>query len=227
MSKSVHDGHRNRLRQRYRQNGIDGFSDHELLELLLGYPLSRIDTNPLGHELIDRFGDLRGVMDADPEDLKKVDGMGDYTAFLLNLIPGVARRYFEEAGKQDLRFTNIRRMVDFFAPRFVGKKEEALYAAFLDDNHRLIYCEKQFDGSISSVEIHSRKIVREAQRCGAAFVVLAHNHFVDTNPSNQDVKSTNQLNEELKRVGIQLHDHIIICGNTGSSMVESGHFKKI
>lgn len=226
MNKSVHDGHRKRLRERYEQNGIEGFSDHELLELLLGFALSRIDTNPIGHDLIDMFGDLRGVMDADPRDLKKISGMGDYAAFLLNFIPGLARRYFEEAGKQDLRFTNTRRMVEFFAPRFVGNKEEALYAAFLDENHRLIYCEKQFDGSINSVEIHARKIVREAQRCGAAFVVLAHNHFVDTNPSIQDMKATNQLRDDLLKTGIELTDHIIICGNTGASMAESGHYKK-
>lgn len=222
--KSVHDGHRERLRQRYLQNGIEGFSDHELLELILGYSISRKDTNPIGHELIDRFGDLRGVMEAEPQDLVAVDNVGDYTAFLLHLLPGIARRYYEESGNGQLCFSNTERMIDFFTRRFVGSKNECLYAAFLDENYNLIYCEKQFEGSVNSVEIHSIKIVKAAQRSGSSYVVIAHNHNTDSNPSTQDGRATGLLAKSLDRVGIQLLDHIVICGNQGTSMKESGHF---
>ena len=224
--KSIHEGHRERLRQRYEQNGVEGFSDHELLELILGYTISRKDTNPIGHELINRFGDLRGVLEADAEDLMAVKGVGDSTAFLLNFLSGVARRYYEQSGNDALRLFNSQRLIDFFATRFVGSKVECLYAAFLDENCKLILCEKQFEGSITSVEIHYKKILKAAQRCGCTYVAIAHNHFTDTIPSSQDVNSTAILRQKLEQVGLELLDHIIIRGNSGLSMKESGHFAK-
>jgi len=225
--KSVHDGHRDRLRQRYRQNGIDGFSDHELLELILGYVHKRKDTNPIGHALIERFGDLRGVLNADPQDLTQVEDVGEYCAFLLNFLPGIANRYFEQSGNRDLRLYDSARAVDFFARRFVGCKVECLFAAFLDENYDLIYCEKQYEGSINAVEIHDRRIIKAAQRCGCSRVIIAHNHFTDAIPSVPDLNATRSLSAKLKNVGIELYDHIIVCGSGGTSMRESGHISKI
>ncbi len=224
---SVHDGHRDRLRQRYRQNGIEGFSDHELLELILGYVHKRKDTNPIGHDLIDRFGDLRGVLNADPEDLMQIHDVGEYAAFLLNLLPGIANRYFEQSGNDDLRLYDAARTVDFFARRFVGYKYECLYAAFLDENYRLIQCEKQYEGSINAVEIHANRILKAAQRCGCTYVVIAHNHFTDAIPSVPDLNATRALMIKLRNAGIELYDHIILCGSKGTSMRESGHLAKI
>lgn len=225
--KSIHDGHRERLRQRYEQNGIEGFSDHELLELILGYSISRKDTNPIGHALIEQFGNLGGVLDADFEDLIEVKDVGAYTAFLLKLLPGIARRYYEQSDEEDLRMVNSSRLIEFFAHRFLGSKTECLYAAFLDENLRLIRCEKQYEGSINSVEIHYKKIVRAAQRCGCAYVAIAHNHFTDTIPSQQDLLCTATLKRELAKVDVVLYDHIVLCGRKGTSMRDSGHFSKM
>ena len=225
--KSVHDGHRQRLRERYEQNGTDGFSDHELLELLLSYSIQRKDTNSIGHALVERFGDLRGVLNADPEELEEVEGIGDYSAFLLNFIRGIAHRYFEESGNHDLNFSSTKRMIEFFKMRFVGCKNERLYAAFLDENYNLIYCEKQYDGSASQVEIHGPRIMRAAQRCGCRYVLLAHNHFSDTTPSTADVNTTNALFQKLQTVGVTLVDHIIICGANGESMRAGGYLADI
>ena len=227
QEKSIHDGHRGRLRERYEQNGIEGFSDHELLELLLGYAIGRKDTNPIGHDLINQFGNFGGVLDADMEDLKAVPFVGDYTAFLLKLIPGLARRYYEQSGSDDLRFLNPDRLMEFFSYRFIGLKVECLYAVFLDENLRLIRCEKQYEGSINSVEIHYKRIVRAAQRSGCSYVAIAHNHFTDSIPSQQDLQATETLKRELKKVDVILYDHIILCGNQGTSMRQSGHFDKI
>lgn len=223
---SVHSGHRQRLRERYRVNGLDGFSDHELLELLLGYAISRKDTNQIGHALIARFGNLRGVFEAEEEDLTDVENMGELSAFLLRLIPGITRRYYEEMAEDSLRFIDTRRIIEFFSARFIGRREECLYAAFLDENKRLIQCTLQFTGSINAVEIHAGKLLRQAQRSGSRYVVIAHNHFNDTNPSVQDIASTRYVREQLSKFGIELLDHVIICGSTGLSMKESGHFVK-
>ncbi len=225
--KSVHDGHRQRLRERYRINGLDGFSDHEILELLLGYIIPRKDTNCIGHDLMERFGNLRGVFEAEEEDLKEVENMGECSAFFLKMIPDITRRYYEEIAEDYLRFIDTKRMVEFFSARFIGRKEECLYAAFLDENKRLIQCSLQFTGSINAVEIHAGKILKQAQRAGCSFVVIAHNHFNDTNPSVQDIAGTRYLKEHLAKCGIELLDHVIICGSAGTSMKESGHFAKI
>lgn len=225
--KSPHEGHRRRLRERYRQNGIEGFSDHELLELILGYSISQKDTNVIGHNLIDRFGNLRGVLNADPEELVKVDGIGDYTAFLLNFLRGVAGRYYEQGDSNELSLSNTAQIIEFFTRRFVGCNTECLYAAFLDENYNLIYCEKQYEGSVSMVEIHGTRIIKAAQRSCCSYVLIAHNHLTQPNPSADDVNVTRELHAKLKRVGVMLLDHVVVCGSRGVSMRERGDFMGI
>lgn len=229
MSKkeNAHEGHRQRLRERYLQGGVEGFSDHELLELILGYALSQKDTNPLGHALVERFGNLRGVLEADPVDLKKVEGIGDYTAFLLNFLRGIAARYYLEGDSKELDLSATDRMIDFFVRRFVGCRTERLYAAFLDDNYHLICCEKQYDGSTSQVEIHGGRIARSAQRYGSRYVLIAHNHMTMPEPSKEDVDATRALQQKLKSIGVTLLDHVVVCGSRGISMRANGDFPGI
>lgn len=223
---SVHQGHRERLRERYRQNGMDGFSDHEILELLLGYCHAQKDTNPMGHALIERFGNLQGVFEADENDLKEVADIGAYSAFLLKLIPGICRRYFLQLSKDDLKLNGPFKYGNFFSSRFIGKEEECLYAAFLDANFKLIDCTQQFVGSINAVEIHAGKILHQAQRKAARYVILAHNHFTDATPSVQDLAATKTVYHMLAEYKIELLDHVIVCGSITESMRSSGHLAK-
>lgn len=222
----VHRKHRERLRERYRQNGIEGFSDHEILELLLGYCHAQKDTNPMGHALIERFGNLQGVFDADENVLQEVADIGAYSAFLLKLIPGICRRYFLQMGNDDLKFNTLGEYGNFFTSRFIGKGEECLYAAFLDANFKLIECTQQYVGSINAVEIHAGKILLQAQRKAARYVILAHNHFTDTTPSAQDLSATKTVYRLLAEYKIELLDHVIVCGSRTESMRSSGHFSK-
>ena len=92
----VHDGHRQRMRQRFEQQGDDGFHDHELLEMLLSCALPRVNTNPIAHELLQTFGSVTGVLDAPSAELMKVPGIGPNAAMLLRLLPGLCRRYYSE-----------------------------------------------------------------------------------------------------------------------------------
>lgn len=223
---SIHKGHRQRLRDRYTEQGLDAFKDHELLELLLGYSIAQKDTNPLGHDLLSQFGDLRGVFEADLEELKKVPGIGERSAFLLKLIPGLTRRYYEQLSDSTNLLSETKKQIEFFIPRFIGRKRESLFAAFLDQNYRLIKCELQYEGSINAVEIHSDRILRTALKLGAAKLIVAHNHFSDAYPSEDDVNATRHLFYKLGDHEISLLDHIVVCETTATSMKESGHFAK-
>lgn len=221
---NIHKGHRQRLRDRYFEQGADGFRDHELLELLLGYSIPQKDTNPLGHALIERFGDLRGVLNAEPAELMKIEGIAETSACLLKLISGLTRRYFVQLADQNDKLTETKQQMEFFVPRFIGRQNECLYAAFLDQNDRLIKCELQFEGSIDAVEIHNGRIANNALLLRAAKVVIAHNHFSNATPSDPDVAATNLLRDSLYLYGIVLVDHIVVCGANAVSIMESGMY---
>lgn len=223
---NVHEGHRERLRERYRENGLDSFADHEILELLLGYSIAQKDTNPIGHELIDRFGNLQGVFEASEEALLETPEVGPRAALLMKMIPDICRRYFTQLHNGDLRPLEMQDPTPFFVPRFLGRKEECLYAAFLDDNKSLIQCDLQYVGSINAVEIHAGKILKRALHLGCRFVIIAHNHFTDSLPSTTDMEATRSVYYALKEYGIELLDHVVVCGNSGTSMRLSGHFAK-
>lgn len=223
---SIHQGHRQRLRDRYNEQGADGFQDHELLELLLSYGISRKDTNPLGHELLSRFGSLRGVLEAETEDLLAVPGIGEHVAFLLKLVPGLMRRYYEELDESSNLFGDTAKQMAFFVPRFFGRKRECLFAAFLDENTRLIKCELQYEGSINAVEIHMERILQTALKLGAKQVVISHNHLNNPYPSPEDIRVTEGLSHLLDEFGITLLDHIVVCETKATSMLESGHITR-
>ncbi len=226
MSDHIHQHHRERLRERYLSAGLDGFADHEILEMLLGYTILQKDTNPIAHALIDRFGSLRNVLEADPRLLTEIPQLGEASAFFLKLLPDVTRRYYEELTEEFNRFIGTEQMIDFFAARFAGRIDECCYAAFLDENKRIIQCTMQYEGSISAVEIHTEKLLRAAAAIKSPFIIVAHNHFKDSDPSDSDLEATALLYQELAAQGIELLDHVVICGNSGTSMKESGHFKK-
>lgn len=219
---NIHDGHRERIRSRYLEQGAEGLLDHELLELLLSYSIARKDTNPLAHTLIDRFGDLRGVLNAEPAELLSVSGIGKTSACLLRLISGLTQRYYEQLGNGTDRLDTPQAQANFFVPRFIGRNRESLFAAFLDANDRLLRCELQYEGSINAVEIHHSRIANSALLCGASKVVIAHNHFTETSPSAADIEATNLLRNHLQVLGIILVDHIIVCGANAVSIKESG-----
>ena len=96
MDKVSHEGHRQRLKNRFLTEGLDSFETHNILELLLFYSIPQRDTNGIAHKLLDTFGSLKGVFEADFEELIKIDGIKENTATLLKLIPEVARAYFHE-----------------------------------------------------------------------------------------------------------------------------------
>ena len=124
---SVHAGHRQRLRERFLRGGPDDLAAHELLELLLGYAMPRVDVNPLAHRLIERFGSLSGVTEASVEELMSVSGVGEYTACLIRLLPAVVRRCAIDRVESPRVYDTVGKLVEFLRPRFTGLTTERVY----------------------------------------------------------------------------------------------------
>lgn len=229
MSDQIHSGHRQRLRERFLSNGLDSLEDHTALELLLCYAIPRRDVNRLAHELLERFGSLSAVLDADQTALEQVPGMGENAATLLRLIPAMSRRYLVDRGKagKKLCLQDSAQAGEFFLPYFFGAREEKVYVAFLDENCRLLACRELFRGGISYTLVSVRKLVETALSLRATNLILAHNHPDGyAVPSREDRESTETVRRALAAVQLRLLDHIIVAGSEYVSMEECGYFDK-
>ena len=145
----MHEGHRERLKQQFKNNNysIDKWQEHNILELLLFYSIPRIDTNEIAHKLLDKFGSLSGVLDASPDVLSSIEGIGNNSAVFLKLLPQVFSLYVEQkerSEKTESDMSDIESRKRFFAPKFFGLSYEAVFVAALDNKNRVTACEKLF-----------------------------------------------------------------------------------
>lgn len=224
--KNPHAGHRERLRKRFLASGLEGFSDHEVLELLLCYAIPRRDVNDMAHALIDRFGSLAGALDAPASELMTIPGIGDQAAVLIKLIPQLARKYqlsgIRGSGKPML--DTVEKAGEFLIPRFQSLTEETAYMLCLDKRCRLINEHAIGSGDEFRAIASAKKLVELAVQNKAESVLLAHNHPGGTPiPSVEDVVATRQLAAALSSVGISLTDHLVVVGNEFASMNECGY----
>ena len=220
---SVHDGHRARRKAQFREHGLDVFTDHGALELLLFYAVPQKDVNPLAHRLIDRFGSLEGVLSAPPDELRGVEGVGEHAATLLTLILPMARRVHMDSAKRGVALCDTEQLGRYFCGLFLGVREEILYEACLDAKGKLLRCCKVADGSVDAVQINMRRIVENALRCGASAVALAHNHPSGVAlPSPDDNTTTLMACDALRTVGVELIDHIIVADGDFVSLRDNG-----
>lgn len=219
----IHDGHRDRMRERFFQHGLENYNEVEALEMLLYYAIPRKDTNPLAHELIDRFGSLYYVMDASEEELCEVPGVSEHTAALLKLVPQLVRLSEVNKAAQITTIANTRDAVDFLIPRFKHEQDEILILLCLDNQKRITHVEKLSHGVVNSVSFDTRRLVETALKRKAVSVILAHNHPNGTaKPSREDDSTTSLVYRALNTVNIALYDHIIIAGEDYVSYRRSG-----
>ena len=218
----LHDGHRQRLIQRFLEEDLDNFEPHNVLELLLFYAIPRKDTNELAHVLMDTFGSLKGVFDAPYEELIKVTGIGPNTAALLKLVPSLTRTYYSSDARSVILDTS-EKSGEYFLPYYIGQTEEVVRLACLDAGGKVISNQILHRGSANAAEVNMRKIVNIALRNNAMGVILAHNHPGGLPlPSEEDVATTKSIREALMPMGILLMDHIIVAGQDYVSMARSG-----
>ena len=219
----MHEGHRERLKKRFLSEGIDGFNQHQVLEMLLFFTIPRRDTNPLAHELIDRYGSLSGVLEANPEDLKKVPGVGSNTAVLLSFIPSLCRRYMNDKWKERPRLSSSARAGDYAATLFYGRLYEAFYVICLNTRNEVLYADLVHEGTIDSAPVYPRLIVETALKHQANGIILAHNHPGGSmQPSSADLDATRRIKSACDAISIQVMDHIIVAGTRHFSFADHG-----
>ena len=213
-----HSGHRDRLRERYLSEGLDSFAPHNVLELLLFYSVPRRDTNVLAHRLIEQFGSLVGVLNAGPEQLAQVEGIGMNAAVHLHLVADIARRYYAEAIAPPPNDARREDLMRYYGQRLVaacnGLPEETLYLVCLDNNLREINTDRISTGAPNAVQLPGRRIAEVALRHHAPSILLAHNHPRGIAiPSREDVAATLSLRDALRAISVELIDHFVIAGS--------------
>ena len=222
---SIHEGHRQRLKERFCKEGLDNFGDLYVLELLLFYCVKRVDTNVIAHRLLEKFGSLRQVLDANRSELMKVDGVGEHTAVFLSLIREVGRYYQIDREKEGTVLHSLQECGSYLKPYFFGRNVETVFLLCLDSKCKVLACRKVGEGSVNSAGISVRKIVEVALNEGASSVVLAHNHPSGLAiPSAEDIQTTYKIGRGLKAVEILLADHIVVSDADYVSMVDSRYY---
>ena len=221
---SVHKGHRERLKARFLETGLDSFTDVQALELLLFYAIPQKDTNPIAHALLDRFGSLSQVLDAPLEALKKVPGISDHSASLLRLVTELARFYQVDSAQRTEVLTSLDACGRYLVPRFFGRKVETVFLLCLDAKCKVLCCREIGEGSVNAASISVRKVVEAALSANATTVVLAHNHPSGVAlPSADDVQTTRRIAAALSAVEVKLIDHIVVAEGDFISMIQSGY----
>ena len=219
---SIHDGHRQRLKDRFLREGLDGFTDIQVLELLLFYAVPRRDTNPIAHALLERFGSLAKVLDAPVVKLTQVDGISENGATFLKLVREIERRYALSQG-EEIILNTIDDCCEYLSRFFKGKKNETVFLLSLDAKLKMLSCREVGEGSVNYASVPIRRCVEMALEDGATSVILAHNHPSGLAvPSNDDIATTRRLAMALSAVEIQLVDHIVVADDDYVSMVQSG-----
>lgn len=220
---NVHEGHRERMKRRFLELGLDAFDDHQVLELLLFYSTPRRDTNPLAHELLNCFGSLEAVFEAPEAELKKVHGIGESAVTLLRLVPEVSRRYLISKNSFDNVLDNSAKVGAYLVPRFMYERDEVVIVICLDAKCRVLACKELFRGAADCAEISIRKITELALAKNASSIILSHNHVSGIAlPSIEDEMTTKRIKASLKELRITLIDHIIVAGDDFISMADSG-----
>lgn len=219
----MHDGHRKRLRERFRSEGLEGFADHEVLELLLFYGRARGDVNPAAHALLDTFGSLQAVLEATPDQLMAVPGVGEETATLIALLVPAFRRYSACLCRARRRFAARRDVKLYCRALLAGWRTERLYVIGLDADHQLLGSRLVAEGSTGSVQVQPRMVAEAALNMNARAIILCHNHPGGADwPSQQDLSITQHIQLVMRSLDVELLDHLIIAGERTYSMEENG-----
>ena len=223
---SIHDGHRQRLKNRFRKDGLDNFDELYVLELLLFYGSPRKDTNPLAHALLDHFGSLSKVLDASVEELERVPGVTPHLSTLLTLVTQVGRYYQIQRSDVGEILNSIEKCGQYLVPYFYGREQETVFMLCLDAKCKVICCKKVGEGSVNSASVPIRRVVEMALSANATTVVLAHNHPSGLAiPSADDVQTTMKVAAALESVDVILADHLVVAKEDFVSINQSNYYK--
>ena len=219
------EGHRQRLRERFGRSGLQGFHDHEILELLLTYAIPRRDVKPIAKALLNEFGNnLAAVFDAPVAALVRVAGIGENAAVLLTLVPRLLDSYQSSRWTGKEIFSSTQNAVLYLSALLGTERNEIFCVLALDSQNRLIAVEQIQKGSVNRTAVFPRLVVESSLKHRATAVILAHNHpGGGPQPSPADIQLTRRLKKILGDLDIVVHDHIIIAGpNQHFSFAQTG-----
>jgi DNA repair protein RadC len=217
------EGHRERVRDRLLNQGGDTLLDHELVEYLLTLAIPRIDTKPLAKQLIAHYGNLSALFNADAESLRRQPGIGDKSAAAIKIVQAAALRMLSEPVREQPILASWQSLLDYLRADMAHITIERIRVLYLNTKNMLIRDEITSEGSIDEAAIYTREVIKRAIDLGAVGIILVHNHpSGDSGPSRQDITMTREIAEVGKRLGIDVHDHIIIGRDGFFSMRSKG-----
>jgi len=225
-SDNLHEEHRTRTRKKFLKNKLDGFADHEVLEFMLYYCYPRQDTNEIAHKLINEFGSLHNLFEADAKDIERRCKVTERVAIFISLIPCVANVYFRARWAQNsLVMGNVKTASEYAIALFAGHKVESCYIFCLDAGMKLRAVSLIASGTINETPMYAREIVSEALKHQSTALIITHNHPGGTaTPSPQDERVTEKLASLLEKLQILVIDHIVVAGNKCYSFASNDKF---
>lgn len=220
-----HEGHRERLRKKFLTFGIQALAEHEVLEMLLFYVHARCNTNGIAHALLDKFGSIRGVMNADYEELQQIKGIGEKGATLLKLLPGILQLYETEELRADCLMDPVLRC-RYFCGHLAYEKQEVVLLACLNSRYQVVRCVEIGRGEPDHVQIDNQQLLRAILFSNCTCAILAHNHPMGIAAASfEDINVTSRVSDLLRSVNVLLLDHVIVGGDGKViSMSETGAF---
>ena len=222
MAKS-NEGHRQRLREKFLNSGLDGFHDYEIIELLLTLGTPRTDCKQPAKDALKKWGSLKAVLEAPPKELKKIKGIGDHNVFGLKLTQDVARRYLADRIVDMDYIQSSEDVLDYLRHNLRDKSQELFMVIYLNGRNQILKMETLFEGTLNTSVVYPREVVTKALENDASALVLVHNHpSGNPSPSKDDLTITKKLKESARTIDIYIHDHLIIAGNDVYSFADHG-----
>ena len=230
MSEKDNQGHRERIKEKFLKNGIDGFAEYEILELLLTYCIPRKDTKPIAKDLLNKFKTLDNVFKADFDKLSVIDGLGNNSIAFLKLIGDLPSIIYKDelknkklVDKETLKISNKDILLKYLRNKIGYEEIEKFYVLYLSSSNEVIEFEENSVGTLDRSSVYPREIYKKIINLNAKSVILAHNHPSDNiTPSKCDIELTNEIAKGLKNFGALLIEHIIITKNSYFSFLEEG-----
>ncbi len=221
----LHEGHRAKMKARLLETGYAGFSDHQIVEMMLFYVYARADTNEIAHRLINHYGSLAGLFDASYDDLIENGHLPPNAAFLFKMIPGLISVYHDSKCHREV-FDNVEKLKKLFEPYFASLDHEELRVACFDAQLRLNSCLVVNSGTLNRSNVDMRKLAEIAINSKATSIAVSHNHpKASPMPSPDDILATKLIGETMNNLGIKLLDHVIVGENRTISMRETAFIK--
>lgn len=216
-------GHRQRLRERFLNSGLQGFHDYEVVELLLSLGTPRKDCKQMAKNALKMFGSLRMVLQATPKELERIQGTGPNNIFSLKLAQSISRRYLEERIIMKNAIQSSSDVTDYLRHMLGERNLEIFLVLYLNGSNQVLKSEELFTGTLNEAAAYPREVVKKTIENNAAALILVHNHPSGRcEPSDQDKILTARLVAALKTIDVIIHDHIIIAGNEHYSFADHG-----